>query len=405
MKSKFNTRRLALGLLTASAFSAAVHAAPTRITVQVENVAPMQATFMTPVWVGLHDGAAFDTYNGNTLASSRPIEGSNALESICEDGSTNAISTDFSTLQPLGQETTIAGPNGPLAPGEMASFSFVVDSDDPNTRYFSYASMVLPSNDFCVSNGSPLAHPLFNDAGEFIAESFFVAGNEVLDAGTEVNDEIPANTAFFGQAAPNTGIDENGNIGTLGSDIDGVTGFLPRGSNGILDDPRFREADFSQAGYSFLKFKFTAAPAVTENLLFSTFLLGRNEVPAVRTSAIGISQASLTEQGTQLNLLAVIARLPRNTEITAAHLHLGAAGENGPVVANLLNDDNFSDGRLRRLSSDLGSNDLVGPLLGQPLDELIAAIQEDRVYINIHTERNPDGELRGQLTEVDSYDY
>jgi hypothetical protein len=37
-----------------------------------------------------------------------------------------------------------------------------------------------------------------------------VTNLDVLDAGTEVNDEAPANTAFFGQAAPNTGIDESG---------------------------------------------------------------------------------------------------------------------------------------------------------------------------------------------------
>lgn len=406
MNFKVNLKRYALGLIATGVISSGAYAEPTRITVQIENVAPMQGTFVTPVWVGLHDGAAFDTYNGNTPASSRPIAGSNALESICEDGSTAAISSDFTTLQPLGQQSTLPGPNGPIAPGEMTSFSFVVDSDDPNTRYFSYASMILPSNDFCVSNGSPLAHPLFNDQGEFIAESFFVAGNEALDAGTEVNDELPANTAFFGQAAPNTSVDEGGNIGTLGSDINGITGFLPRGSGGILDDVRFHEGDFSQAGYSFLKFKFTAAPAITENLLFSTFLFGSNEVPAVRSRAIGLTQASLVENGEKLNLLAAIARLPRRVDITMAHLHLGAEGENGPVIANLLGDSEFSNGRrIRRLSSDIEGSDLVGPLLGQPLDALIAAIQEGRVYVNIHTDRNPSGELRGQLTQVENYGY
>jgi len=37
-----------------------------------------------------------------------------------------------------------------------------------------------------------------------------VSGAEVLDGGTEVNDELPVNTAFFGQMAPNTGVAENG---------------------------------------------------------------------------------------------------------------------------------------------------------------------------------------------------
>jgi len=402
MKSLPTIRKQAITLLAGSLISASVYAEPTRITVQIENVAPMQGTFQTPVWIGLHDGAAFDTYNGNTPASSRPIEGSRALESICEDGATDAISADFTTLQPLGQQATVAGPNGPIAPGEMTSFSFVVDSDDPSTRYFSYASMVIPSNDFCISNGSPLAHPLFDDTGAFIAESFFVAGDEVLDAGTEVNDEIPANTAFFGQAAPNTGVDENGNIGTLGSDIEGA-GFNPRGSGGILDDARFRESDFLQDGYSFLKFKFTAAPAITDNLLFSSILRGRNEVPPVRTRAFGITRSSLIDNGTVLNILTAIARLPRNVEITMAHLHLGAEGTNGPVIADLLSEGGFSGRFTRRLKTDVEGGDLVGPMLGQPLDALVAQIQAGNVYVNIHTARNPAGELRGQLTQVDNY--
>lgn len=393
---------LAVGLFIAGS----VMAEPTRVTVKIENVAPIQGTVQTPFWVGLHNGQAFDTYNGNTPASSRPIDGSRAFESICEDGDTAAISADFSTLQPLGQQATIPGLNGPIAPGEVTQFSFVVDSNDPNTRYFSYASMILPSNDFCISNGSPVAHLLFDDAGNFVAESFFVAGVEALDAGTEVNDEIPANTAFFGQAAPNTGADEGGNIGTLGSDINGISGFLPRGSGGILDTPRFAEGDFSLPGYSFVKFTFSATPAITENLTFSTLLSGKNEVPAVRTRTLGLTQAALLEEGAKLNLLTSIIRLPRRIDITMAHLHLGAEGENGPVVANLLSGSAFEGrGRFRRLKADLETGDLVGPLQGQPLDALIRAIQAGNVYVNIHTDRNPGGEVRGQLGQVDGYDY
>jgi len=49
------------------------------------------------------------------------------------------------------------------------------------------------------------------------------------------------------------------------------------------------------------------------------------------------------------------------------------------------------------LQTELKALDLVGPLAGQPLDALARAIEEGNVYVNIHTERNPSGELRGQL--------
>ncbi len=404
---------LVVGSLLANS---AVAQTQTRVTVRIENVAPETATLQTPVWVGLHDGATFDTYNGNTPASSRPIAGSfnalgqSAMEEICEDGSTAQIAADFATLQPNGVDATVAGPNGgPIAPGEITEFTFTVDANSPDTRYFSYASMVLPSNDFCISNGNPAAHQIFDENGNFVAQSFFVAGSEALDAGTEVNDEIPANTAFFGQAAPNTGQIEGGLIGTIGADLP-ETGFIPVNPNDpaitILETPAFAEANFRQRGYSFLKFTFSAeaAPDITDELRFTSLLKSQNEVPEVRTRTLGLVQSNLIEQGNVLEVLAAIIRLPRRVEITAAHLHLGAEGENGPVVADLLNNGELvGSRRVRRLSASIDSSDLVGPLAGGTLSDLVRAIQEERIYVNVHTDRNPAGEVRGQLTQREQY--
>ncbi len=419
MKSLNRTKLLgvSLAVVASTLVTANVYAqSQTRVTVRIENVAPDTATFQTPVWVGLHDGATFDTYNGNTPAGSRPIAGSvnalgqSAMEEICEDGGTGQIAADFAQLQPNGVDTTIQGPNGgPIAPGEITEFTFTVDANNPDNRYLSYASMVLPSNDFCISNGNPAAHPIFDENGNFIAQSFFVTGAEALDAGTEVNDEIPANTAFFGQATPNTGVIENRVIGTIGVDLP-ATGFLPVNPSDaaitILETPRFAEANFRQRGYSFLKFTFSAeaAPDIIEELQFTSFLRGSNEVPSVRTRAFGLVKSELLNEGNVLEVLAAIVRLPRNTEIVAAHLHLGAAGENGPVVADLLSNGELGNGRkVRRIAASLEANDLVGPLAGNTLSDLVRAIQEERVYVNIHTDRNPSGELRGQLTERKQY--
>ena len=370
----------------------------TRVIVSIENLAPQNGTFQTPFWVGFHEGD-FDTYDGNTPASNDPREGSVAMERLCEDGNNGPITEDFALLS-QGIDATIPGPNGPIAPGDVASQSFVLDGDDPNQRFFSYASMILPSNDFCISNGNPQAHPVFDENGNFIAEDFFVVGSEVLDAGTEVNDEVPANTAFFGQATPDTGVDENGVIGTIGSDLPNQAGFLPPGSGGILDDPRFRMADFLAAGYPVVKISFSAAPAIVDNAIFKTRLSGDEEVPRVKTRASGFTIAKLRDEGTRLSYASFFRRL---RDVTDAHLHLGAEGENGPVVAVLIPDVDTLSRRERRRLEDyfqgaLSSDDLVGPLAGQPLDALIQAIEDGNIYVNIHTERNPAGELRGQLT-------
>ena len=103
---------------------------------------------------------------------------------------------------------------GPLAPGGAAMGTFSVDNTGAN-RYFSYASMVLPSSDYYVANGNPLAHDL---SGLMLGDSlsFFIgAPGTVNDAGTEINDfATSAGNGLFGipggQTGPNQGADENG---------------------------------------------------------------------------------------------------------------------------------------------------------------------------------------------------
>ena len=53
--------------------------------------------------------------------------------------------------------------------------------------------------------------------------------------------------------------------------------------------------------------------------------------------------------------------------------------------------------RLRFLEGEVSAADLLGPLQGQPLDVLSQAIKDGNVYINVHTEQNPAGDIRGQL--------
>ncbi len=140
----------------------------------------------------------------------------------------------------------IAGANGPIAPGETARFTVAVDGRNSQNTFLNYAAMLLPSNDFFLANGNERAHPIFDAQGNFIGADFIEFGRDVLDAGTEVNDEVPANTAFFGQQAPNTGVSENGVIRL-------AEGFIPGGS--ILSDPRFANGDFTAEGYQVVRIR------------------------------------------------------------------------------------------------------------------------------------------------------
>ena len=253
MKIRTPKVRLAAVALVSLASMGAAHAVG--VTVTIENLAPVNGNFLTPVWVGFHDGS-FDTFTVGQSAAG-------FLEAIAEDGNTAPVAAAFTGAA----QATIPGPNGPLAPGDVATFTFDLDTDDPDNRYFSFLSMVLPSNDAFIGNDDPTRFQLFDINGVAQAIDFFIAGSMIYDAGTEVNDEIPANTAFFGQAMPNTGVDEGGVVGFH-------PGFLPFGSGGILDDPMFANADFTRAGYPVAQIRVSVVPLPGAVWLMLTGLTG-----------------------------------------------------------------------------------------------------------------------------------
>jgi hypothetical protein len=261
-----------LGVVAAlTSIGLSLSAATIDVTVQIENLAPANGTFLTPVWVGFHDGT-FDFIEVGQTAS-------DGLQRLAEDGNTLVIGDEF--LDPeLGSGVvngTISstGEIPAIAPGTSASLTFSLDSDAFRSRFLSYASMVIPSNDAFIGNDAPQAHPVFNSSGEFIGGQFIVTGSEVWDAGTEVNDEEPSNTAFLAQAAPNTGVEQNEKIQLHG-------GYNPLGSGGVLDLGRFANADFKSDGYQIARITLTASEPEPQEP--PTFELGE---PVVLQNAFG----------------------------------------------------------------------------------------------------------------------
>ena len=253
-------RRYVATLTAATATLATLSATADIINVQVQfqNLAPDRGTFQTPMWVGFHNGN-FDTYNQGEAATP-------GLERLAEDGNFSVLSQEFQASGNGSLDGAIFGAGGPIAPGEVARMTFQIDTDDPLARFFNYASMVIPSNDAFIANGNPLAHEIVDSNGNFLGADFFISGSEVLDAGTEVNDEIPMNTAFFGQMNPDTGTDENGVV-TLHPGFIGSFG-NPGGTPSILADKMFAGGDFTLPDYPIGRFTITIVPAPGAFALF-----------------------------------------------------------------------------------------------------------------------------------------
>jgi hypothetical protein len=88
-------------------------------------------------------------------------------------------------------------------------------------------------------------------------------------------------------------------------------------------------------------------------------------------------------------------------KVTASHIHQGKAGTNGPVVVTLFKTNSPSATTNGLLSKGtITATNLEGPLKGKQISDLISMIKSGNAYVNVHTEANPKGEIRGQLSPM-----
>ena len=136
----------------------------------------------------------------------------------------------------------------------------------------------------------------------------------------------------------------------------------------------------------------TGAPSTPWSVLpsapISLRLSGANEVPAVTTPANGTFTATAGA-----NSLAYQMQLSGNG-ILVSHIHVGAAGTNGPVVAFLYGPATGKN--LIEASGTLTVENLVGPMAGnwKAFSDALAA---GTLYVNAHSAAYPGGEVRAQI--------
>jgi hypothetical protein len=133
---------------------------------------------------------------------------------------------------------------------------------------------------------------------------------------------------------------------------------------------------------------------------YRAHLSGAAELPdGVDTRAQGQALFQLSEDGTELSYRLIVADID---DVFMSHIHLAAADANGPVVVWLYPSAPPPvpiDGRFSGVLAEgvITAAELVGPLAGQSLADLAAAIEAGNTYVNVHTAANPGGEVRGQI--------
>ncbi len=140
---------------------------------------------------------------------------------------------------------------------------------------------------------------------------------------------------------------------------------------------------------------FTASVSIAAASTFKAKLSGKEEVPAVMTKGGGEAIFKLSKDGTELTYEIKVKGLEN---IAASHIHAGKKGEEGAPVVGLFGgpkkEGKFSGVLAKGIITD---KDLVGPLAGKTLGDLVSMIKEGDAYVNVHTARDPNGELRGQI--------
>ena len=115
---------------------------------------------------------------------------------------------------------------------------------------------------------------------------------------------------------------------------------------------------------------------------FQAQLSGASEVPPGDPDGTGMARISINDDS---NRICTDLEVRMISDVTAAHIHRGAAGVNGPVVVTLdPPDDNDSD------DCDTADDALIDEIRHNP----------SAFYVNVHTADYPDGAIRGQIAEV-----
>ena len=131
------------------------------------------------------------------------------------------------------------------------------------------------------------------------------------------------------------------------------------------------------------------------NRNWSVHATGAQEVPPHETQGQAQAIFHLSPDGNSLDYKLIAANIEN---VFMAHIHMAGPGVNGMIVVWLYPSTApvpgpFGAGRTDGVlaTGTITTANLVGPLSGHPLSDLVEAMSTGRAYVNLHTNDGVDG--------------
>lgn len=133
-----------------------------------------------------------------------------------------------------------------------------------------------------------------------------------------------------------------------------------------------------------------------KELYFTAMLNGAQEVPPVATMGVGRFEAVLSKDQ---NVLLYSMRVEDLTSaVSASHFHLALPGQSGPILKTIdlvpiVGEDGVYG---TPFGANWSTSDPTQPLTSENVQQLL----NGQIYVNVHTQNYPNGEIRGQVQQL-----
>ncbi|MBN1631503.1 MAG: CHRD domain-containing protein [Thermoleophilia bacterium] len=141
---------------------------------------------------------------------------------------------------------------------------------------------------------------------------------------------------------------------------------------------------------------------VIQSGTYSALLIGAESVPPVTTVAEGTLDLTYNAEDEKLTFILKITK--KLTNPTVATIYQGTPGASGDAVYTLYVADDPNEGTYQGTLAEgtIIAMDLIGPLEGGTIADLLALIEDGEAYVSVGNESHPVDAIRGQIEANDA---